>query len=93
VGVSSLKIRSLRATPVNVSLARHHPTASDAVESTPLVRDSTEKSGLPNRVRQKRCSALSASLDNYTARLNSRWHIPYLAAGTMKDRYGFTRYR
>ena len=34
---SALKIRSLRATPVNVPLARPHPTASGVVESAPLV--------------------------------------------------------
>jgi mandelate racemase len=37
VNTSPLKIRSLRATPVNVPLARPHPTASGVVESTPLV--------------------------------------------------------
>jgi mandelate racemase len=37
VNVSSLKIRSLRATPVNVPLARPHPTAGGVVESAPLV--------------------------------------------------------
>jgi mandelate racemase len=34
---STLKIRSLRATPVNVPLARPHPTASGIVESAPFV--------------------------------------------------------
>ena len=37
VNASALKIRSLRATPVNVPLARPHPTASGVVESAPLV--------------------------------------------------------
>jgi mandelate racemase len=37
VNASDLKIRSLRATPVNVPLARPHPTASGMVESAPLV--------------------------------------------------------
>jgi hypothetical protein len=31
------KLRSLRATPVNVPLARPHPTASGVVGSAPLV--------------------------------------------------------
>ena len=31
------KIRRLRATPVNVPLARPHPTASGVVSSVPLV--------------------------------------------------------
>jgi mandelate racemase len=34
---STLKVRSLRATPVNVPLARPHPTASGIVESAPFV--------------------------------------------------------
>ena len=34
---SAPKIRSLRATPVNVPLARPHPTAGGVVESAPLV--------------------------------------------------------
>ena len=34
---SALKIRSLRATPVNVPLARPHPTASGVVGTAPLV--------------------------------------------------------
>ena len=37
MNASSLKIRSLRATPVNVPLARPHPTASGVVGSAPLV--------------------------------------------------------
>jgi mandelate racemase len=37
VNASALKIRSLRATPVNVPLARPHPTASGVVGSAPLV--------------------------------------------------------
>jgi mandelate racemase len=37
VNASALKIRSLRATPVNVPLGRPHPTASGVVESAPLV--------------------------------------------------------
>ena len=37
MNTSPLKIRSLRATPVNVPLARPHPTASGVVESAPLV--------------------------------------------------------
>ena len=37
MNASPLKIRSLRATPVNVPLARPHPTASGVVESAPLV--------------------------------------------------------
>lgn len=35
--VSAPKIHSLRATPVNVPLARPHPTASGVVGSAPLV--------------------------------------------------------
>jgi mandelate racemase len=37
VDASAPKIRSLRATPVNVPLARPHPTASGVVGSAPLV--------------------------------------------------------
>ena len=37
MNASPLKIRSLRAIPVNVPLARPHPTASGVVESAPLV--------------------------------------------------------
>jgi mandelate racemase len=37
VNAAPLKIRSLRATPLNVPLARPHPTASGVVESAPLV--------------------------------------------------------
>jgi mandelate racemase len=37
VNASALKIRSLRATPVNVPLTRPHPTAGGVVESAPLV--------------------------------------------------------
>lgn len=37
VDASPPKIRSLRATPVNVPLARPHPTASGVVGSAPLV--------------------------------------------------------
>jgi mandelate racemase len=37
VNASALKIRSLRATAVNVPLARPHPTASGVVGSAPLV--------------------------------------------------------
>ena len=37
MNASPLKIRSLGATPVNVPLARPHPTASGVVESAPLV--------------------------------------------------------
>jgi L-alanine-DL-glutamate epimerase-like enolase superfamily enzyme len=37
VNSSFPSVRSLRATPVNVPLARPHPTASGVVESAPLV--------------------------------------------------------
>jgi mandelate racemase len=37
VDSSPPRVRSLRATPVNVPLARPHPTASGVVESAPLV--------------------------------------------------------
>jgi mandelate racemase len=37
VDSSSPRVRSLRATPVNVPLARPHPTAGGVVESAPLV--------------------------------------------------------
>jgi mandelate racemase len=37
VDASAQKIRSLRATPVNVPLARPHPTAGGVAESAPLV--------------------------------------------------------
>jgi mandelate racemase len=37
VDSSSPRVRSLRATPVNVPLARAHPTAGGVVESAPLV--------------------------------------------------------
>ena len=37
MNASALKIHSLRATLVNVPLARPHPTAGGVVESAPLV--------------------------------------------------------
>ena len=37
MNASALKIRSLRATLVNVPLARPHPTVGGVVESAPLV--------------------------------------------------------
>jgi hypothetical protein len=37
VNASLPKIRRLRATPVNVPLARPHPTATGVVSSAPLV--------------------------------------------------------
>jgi hypothetical protein len=52
VDASLPKIRRLRATPVNVPLARPHPTASGVVSSAPLVlMDLETDQGLTGRVR------------------------------------------